>query len=60
MFGAISLKMILRLPTPLSLARSTKSLERNENICALMARAAHGQDVSPMKKASGTTPLTGV
>ena len=52
MFGAISRKMTRRLDMPLILARSTKSRVRSENVWARIARAAHGQDVSPMKTAS--------
>ena len=47
-----------RPPAPLSRARSTKSRDRSENVWALTARATHGQEVSPMKMASGMTPRT--
>ncbi len=47
-----------RPPAPLSRARSTKSRVRSENVWALTARATQGQEVRPMKIASGTTPLT--
>ena len=52
MFGAISVKMIRELPSPLRRARSTKSRDVSENVCARSARAAQGHEVSPMKIAS--------
>ena len=53
MFGAISLEDDLpACARPLSRARSTKSRERSENVWARIARAAQGQEVSPMKSAS--------
>src|SRR4029453_17229797 len=58
MLGAISRNTILAPPAPLRRARSTKSRDRSENVWALMALATHGQENSPMKMASGTTPLT--
>lgn len=57
MLGAISWTMIFPPPRPLSLARSMKSRERNEKVWARIARAAHGQEVAPMKTASKKTPL---
>src|SRR5918993_1505522 len=58
MLGATSRRMMARPPAPLSRARSTKSRVRSENVWALTARATQGQEVRPMKIASGTTPLT--
>ena len=58
MFGAISLKMIFRLLSPLSRARLTNSRDVSEKVCERRARAAHGHDVSPMKTASVTIPRT--
>ena len=58
MFGAISVKMIFQDFIPLSRARSTKSLERNENVWARMALAAQGQAVHPIKMLSERMPLT--
>ena len=58
MLGAISLEMIFQVRTPLSLARSTKSRVRSENVWALIALAAHGQEVSPMNSACTPTLRT--
>ena len=58
MFGAISVNIIFKGFIPLILARSTKSLERKENVWALMALAAQGQAVNPIKILSIRTPLT--
>ncbi|GAH18319.1 unnamed protein product [marine sediment metagenome] len=57
-FGAISVKIIFSGFIPLILAKSTKSLERNEKVWALMALAAQGQAVNPIKIASIRNPLT--
>ena len=56
MFGAISWNMIFQLLRPLRRARSTNSRDRREKVWARMARAAHGQEVMPMKTASTSTP----
>ena len=52
MFGAISLTITLIVPRPESRARLTKSRAASENVCARIARAAHGQEVSPIRIAS--------
>ena len=59
MFGAISRKMISSDCMPPDMrARSTNSRDASEKVWARMARAAHGQEVRPMKMASTTTPRT--
>ena len=52
MFGAISLTITFTVPCPESRARLTKSREASENVCARIARAAHGHEVSPIRSAS--------
>ncbi len=51
MLGAISRRMICQVRTPLSRARSMKSRERSDSVCARTARATHGQQMSPMNSA---------
>ena len=52
MFGAISLTITRNVPRPDSRARLTKSRDASENVCARIARAAHGHEVSPIRSAS--------
>ncbi len=52
MFGAISRAMIWSRPRPLMRATSTKSRVFSEKVCARIARAAHGHEVSPIRIAS--------
>jgi hypothetical protein len=55
MFGAMSLTMIETGRLPDSLARSTNSRVRRENVCARTARATQGHVVSPMNTPSNRT-----
>ena len=56
MFGAIS-RVITCVPrAPDRRARPTNSREASENVWARIARAAHGQEVSPIRTASTTRP----
>ena len=52
MFGAISLTITLIVPRPERRARLTKSRAASENVWARIARAAQGQEVSPISSAS--------
>ena len=54
MFGAMSLTMIAAGRLPDSLARSTNSRLRSENVCARTALATHGQVVRPMNTPSNS------
>ena len=59
MFGAMSLMMIDKERLPDSLARSTNSRERSENVYARTARATHGHVVRPMNTPSKSTERLG-
>ena len=52
MFGAISLTITRNEPRPERRARLTKSRAASEKVCARIARAAQGQEVSPIRSAS--------
>ena len=52
MFGAISLTITRTVPRPERRARLTKSRAASENVCARIARAAQGHEVSPIRIAS--------
>ena len=57
MFGAISRRITCQPRDPERRASETKSREASVNVCALIARAAHGQAVTPIRIASDTRPL---